>query len=91
MSSFLRKFINSNLGFVNVGPTRYNLPKFTKIKLDRQYCHVLEWLDGVLDWISDLLIVTTSNNNSLTELHTLNITETTAHIKSSQSSLNIFW
>jgi hypothetical protein len=42
------------------------------------------WIIGSTD---HLRIVTTSNYNSLTELHTPNIT--TAHIKSSQSSLAV--
>jgi hypothetical protein len=35
--------------------------------------------------------VTTNNYDSLTELHTAKITVTTAHIKSSQSSLTVAW
>jgi hypothetical protein len=52
--------------------------------------HVRVTLDRVYDWTLDLLthlsIVTTRNCNSLTELHTPNITVTTAHIKSSLST-----
>jgi hypothetical protein len=44
-----------------------------------------------IGFIDNLQIVTTSNYNSLMELHTLNITITTEHIKSSQSSLVISW
>jgi hypothetical protein len=48
--------------------------------------------DGV--WIGNRIIghlqnVTTNNYDSLTELHTPQITVTTAHIKSSQSSLAV--
>jgi hypothetical protein len=56
------------------------------------YCHVYEclstgfWIIGFLD---HLLIVTTSNYNSLTELNTPNITVTTA--QSSQHSLVVSW
>jgi hypothetical protein len=46
------------------------------------------WMAGFVD---HLRIVTASNCNSLTELHTPNITVTTAHIKSSQSSLDVSW
>jgi hypothetical protein len=35
--------------------------------------------------------VTTNNYDSLTELHTPSITVTTAHIKSSQSSIAVAW
>jgi hypothetical protein len=53
------------------------------------YYHVTVTRDGV--WIGNwiywtLTLITTNNYNSLTELHTPNITVTTAHIKSSQSS-----
>jgi hypothetical protein len=40
----------------------------------------------VIGFIDHLQVVTISNYNSLTELHTQNITVTTAHIKSCQSS-----
>jgi hypothetical protein len=40
-----------------------------------------------IGFIDHLRIVTTSNYNSLTELHTPNITGTAAHIKSSLHSL----
>jgi hypothetical protein len=36
-------------------------------------------------------LVTTNNSDSLTELHTPKITEATAHIKSSQSSIAVAW
>jgi hypothetical protein len=55
------------------------------------YYHVYEWLYTgfglVLEFIDHLhtQLVTVSNYNSLTELHTPDITVTTAHIKSSQS------
>jgi hypothetical protein len=54
------------------------------------YCHVYEI--GLANWIIDLLkMVTTSNYNSLTGLHTLKITVTAADIKSSISSLVVSW
>jgi hypothetical protein len=44
------------------------------------------------NWIyRTLTLVTTNNYDSLTELHTPNITVTTAHINSSQSSLAVAW
>jgi hypothetical protein len=42
-------------------------------------------------FIDHLRIVTTSNYNSLAELHTPNMTVTSANIKSSQSSLVVSW
>jgi hypothetical protein len=47
-----------------------------------------------LDWWFDLLttqLITTSNYNSLTGLHTLQIPVTAAHKKSSMSSLVVSW
>jgi hypothetical protein len=41
----------------------------------------------VIGFIEHVRIVNTSNYDRLKELHTPNITVTTAHIKSSQSSL----
>jgi hypothetical protein len=38
-----------------------------------------------------LTLITTNNYNSLTELHTPEITVITAHIKSSQSLLAVAW
>jgi hypothetical protein len=44
------------------------------------------------NWIYwTLTLVTTNNYDSLTELHTTNTTVTTAHIKSSHSSLAVAW
>jgi hypothetical protein len=44
------------------------------------------------NWIYlTLTVVTTNNYDSLTELHTSKFTVTTAHIKSSQSSLSVVW
>jgi hypothetical protein len=44
------------------------------------------------NWIYwTLTLVTTNNYGNLTELHTPKITVTTAHIKSSQSSLAAAW
>jgi hypothetical protein len=45
----------------------------------------------VTGFIEHLQKVITNNYDSLTELHTLKITVTTAHIKSSQSSLAVVW
>jgi hypothetical protein len=42
-------------------------------------------------FIEHLQNVTTNNYDSLTELHTPKITVTTAHIRSSQSSLAVAW
>jgi hypothetical protein len=44
-----------------------------------------------IGFIDDLRIITTSNYNSLEELHTPNITVTTAHINSPKFSLTVFW
>jgi hypothetical protein len=44
-----------------------------------------------IGFIDHLRIVTTSNYNSLTELHTPNITVTTAHTKFSKSLLVVSW
>jgi hypothetical protein len=46
------------------------------------------WITG---FIVHLWFVTTSNYNSLTELHFPNIGATIAHLKSSQFSLIVFW
>jgi hypothetical protein len=46
---------------------------------------------SVIGFIDHLKIVTTSNYNSITELHIPNIPVTTAHIKSSLSSLVVSW
>jgi hypothetical protein len=44
------------------------------------------------NWIyCNYTLVTTNNYGNLTELHTPKITVTTAHIKSSQSSLAVAW
>jgi hypothetical protein len=48
-------------------------------------------LDGFWIGYSNTRLVTTRNYNGLTELHTPNITVTTAHIKSSLCSLDVFW
>jgi hypothetical protein len=51
-------------------------------------------IDGfglVIGFIEHLQNVTTNNYDSLTELHTPEITVTTAHIKSSQSSQTVSW
>jgi hypothetical protein len=45
----------------------------------------------IIRFIEHLQNITTNNYYSLTELHTLKITVTTAHIKSSQSSLVVAW
>jgi hypothetical protein len=50
----------------------------TTQKIVPLYCHVMGF-------------VATNNYDSLNELHTPNITETTEHIKSSQSSLTVAW
>jgi hypothetical protein len=58
----------------------------------RWYCHDFEWLltgFWIIGFTDHLRIVTISNYNSLTELHTPNITVTTSHIKSSLSSLDV--
>jgi hypothetical protein len=44
-----------------------------------------------IGFIDYLLIVTTSDYNSLMELHPPNTTVTTAHMKSPQSSLVVSW
>jgi hypothetical protein len=44
-----------------------------------------------MGFVEHLQTVTTSNYASFTELHTPKITVTTAHIKSSQSSLAVAW
>jgi hypothetical protein len=46
---------------------------------------------GSLDLLKPYRSLTNSNYNILTELHTPNITVTTAHITSSQSSLGVSW
>jgi hypothetical protein len=51
----------------------------------------LEGVIVVIGFIEHLRIVSTGNNNSLNELHAPNIIVTTAHIKSSQSSLDDSW
>lgn len=51
-------------------------------------------VDGVStdNWIYQVLTpITTNNYGNLTELHTPKITVSTAHIKSSQSSLAVAW
>jgi hypothetical protein len=48
------------------------------------------WIGNRIYWTL-LHRVTTNNYDSLTELHTPKITVTTAHIKSSQSSLANAW
>jgi hypothetical protein len=45
----------------------------------------------VIEFIELLQNETTNNYDSLSELHTLKITVTTAHIKSSQAVLAIAW
>jgi hypothetical protein len=47
------------------------------------------WIDKWVYWT--LTLVTTNNYDSLTEIHTPNITVTIAHIKSSQSSITVAW
>jgi hypothetical protein len=47
------------------------------------------WIGNRIYWT--LTLVATNNCDRLTELHTPNITVTTAHIKSSQSSLTVAW
>jgi hypothetical protein len=47
------------------------------------------WIGNRIYWT--LTLVTTNNYDSLTELHTPKITVTTAHIKSSESSLAVAW
>jgi hypothetical protein len=47
------------------------------------------WIGNWIYWA--LTLVTTSNYDSLTELHTPNITVTTAHNKSSQSLVAVAW
>jgi hypothetical protein len=47
------------------------------------------WIGNCIYWT--LTLVTTNNYDSLTELQTPNITVTTAHIKSYQSSLAVGW
>jgi hypothetical protein len=47
------------------------------------------WIGNWIYWTFTL--VTTNSYDSLTELHTTKITVTTAHIKSSQSSLAVTW
>jgi hypothetical protein len=42
-------------------------------------------------FVEDLLLVTTNHCNALTGLHTLKVTVTTAHIKSSMSSIIVAW
>jgi hypothetical protein len=44
-----------------------------------------------IGFIDHLQVISRNNYNSLTELHTPNITVTTAHIKFSQSSLVVSW
>jgi hypothetical protein len=46
---------------------------------------------GLVIGFLEHLNVTTNNYDSLTELHTPKITVTTAHIKSSLSSLAVAW
>jgi hypothetical protein len=59
------------------------------------YSHVMAWLYtgfGLNTGLNSTLTVVTINNyDSLTELHIPNITVTTAHIKSPQSSLDVAW
>jgi hypothetical protein len=45
----------------------------------------------VMGFILPLQNITTNNYDSLTELHTANITVTTTHTKFSQSSLAVAW
>jgi hypothetical protein len=47
------------------------------------------WIGNQIYWTFTL--ATTNSYDSLTELHTPKITVTTAHMKSSQSSLAILW
>jgi hypothetical protein len=47
------------------------------------------WIGNRIYWT--LTLVTTNNYDSLAELQTPKITITTAHIKSSQSSLVVAW
>jgi hypothetical protein len=48
-----------------------------------------DWTGNRIYWT--LTLVTTNNYDSLTELRTPNITITSAHIKSSKSSIAVAW
>jgi hypothetical protein len=60
-----------------------------------KYCDVIERLktgfELVIGFIEHIQNVTTNNCDSIPELHTPKITVTTAHIKSSQTSLVVAW
>jgi hypothetical protein len=53
-------------------------------------CHVMGF-GLVIEFTEHLQNVTTNNYESFTKLHTPKITVTTAHIKSSESSLAVVW
>jgi hypothetical protein len=59
--------------------------------------HIVTWVwpdtgfGFVIDFIEHLQNVTVNNYDSLTELHTPEITVITAHVKFSQSSLAVSW
>jgi hypothetical protein len=79
------KVLPHNLIGSNTG-TKYA----TKMGPDAMIYILSQLLSGYrqdIDWLSDLLNITTSNYDSLSELHIPKITVTTAHIKSSQSAV----
>jgi hypothetical protein len=53
--------------------------------------HIVTGFGLVIGFIEHLQNVNTNNYDSLTELHTPNITVTTAHIKCSQSWITVAW
>jgi hypothetical protein len=64
---------------------------FVPYLLSRDHIWLQKGFRFVVGFIEHLQNITTNNYDSLTELYTPMITVTTAHIKSSQSSLAVAW
>jgi hypothetical protein len=79
---------------MNLATLRWTEPHANELYQEYNF-NVLSRLDGVfgldIGFIDHLRIATSSNYNSLKELHTPNTTVTTGHIKSSLTSLDVSW